>query len=87
VMTIKFKDAISATACVTKMHGRYFDGRMVSYLQLLLVFVRKAYFLCRYQQGYTQGRNDFNDLDLGFWRIKMRMERRSRDWIISPVGL
>lgn len=29
-MTIKFKEAISAQACVTKMDGRYFDGRRVS---------------------------------------------------------
>ena len=29
VMTIKFKDPISAQACVMKMNGRYFDGRQV----------------------------------------------------------
>ena len=30
VMTIKFKDQVSAHACVTKMNGRFFDGRKVS---------------------------------------------------------
>jgi HIV Tat-specific factor 1 len=30
VMTIKFKDAVSAQACVMKMNGRWFDGRQVS---------------------------------------------------------
>ncbi len=29
-MTIKFKDAVSAQACVYKMNGRFFDGRKVS---------------------------------------------------------
>jgi hypothetical protein len=29
-MTIKFKDAVSAEACVQKMNGRFFDGRKVS---------------------------------------------------------
>jgi hypothetical protein len=38
-MTIKFKDALSAQACVTKMHGRYFDGRMVSPGMNLLIRV------------------------------------------------
>ncbi|KAL7421197.1 hypothetical protein Q5752_004082 [Cryptotrichosporon argae] len=30
VMTIKFKDATAAQACVLKMHGRFFDGRQIS---------------------------------------------------------
>ncbi|EIW68105.1 hypothetical protein TREMEDRAFT_32917 [Tremella mesenterica DSM 1558] len=30
VMTIKFKDTISAQACVNKMNGRFFDGRRIS---------------------------------------------------------
>ncbi|KAK1922474.1 hypothetical protein DB88DRAFT_441521 [Papiliotrema laurentii] len=30
VMTIKFKDAVSAQACVMKMNGRWFDGRQIS---------------------------------------------------------
>lgn len=29
-MTIKFKDSISAEACVLKMNGRFFDKRRVS---------------------------------------------------------
>ncbi|ORY26260.1 hypothetical protein BCR39DRAFT_541678 [Naematelia encephala] len=29
VMTIKFKDAVSAQACVMKMNGRFFDGRQI----------------------------------------------------------
>lgn len=29
VMTVKFKDAVSAEACVQKMNGRFFDGRKV----------------------------------------------------------
>jgi hypothetical protein len=29
-MTVKFKDAHSAQACVLKMNGRFFDGRRVS---------------------------------------------------------
>ncbi|WVQ75407.1 hypothetical protein IAR50_005028 [Cryptococcus sp. DSM 104548] len=29
VMTIKFKDPISAQACVNKMNNRYFDGRVI----------------------------------------------------------
>lgn len=34
VMTIKFKDAVSAQACVYKMHGRFFDGRKVCLLTM-----------------------------------------------------
>jgi hypothetical protein len=30
VMTVKFKDSVSAQACIIKMDGRYFDGRRVS---------------------------------------------------------
>lgn len=30
VMTVKFKDALSAEVCVSKMNGRYFDKRRVS---------------------------------------------------------
>lgn len=30
-MTIKFKEPISAQACVMKMNGRFFDGRKVSH--------------------------------------------------------
>lgn len=30
VMTIKFKEATAAQACVLKMNGRFFDGRKVS---------------------------------------------------------
>ncbi|KAF5321971.1 hypothetical protein D9619_001814 [Psilocybe cf. subviscida] len=30
VMTVKFKDPISAQACILKMNGRYFDGRRIS---------------------------------------------------------
>lgn len=29
VMTIKFKEPVSAQACVAKMNNRYFDGRVV----------------------------------------------------------
>ncbi|WWC64146.1 uncharacterized protein I303_106754 [Kwoniella dejecticola CBS 10117] len=29
VMTVKFKDAVSAQACVMKMNNRYFDGRVI----------------------------------------------------------
>jgi HIV Tat-specific factor 1 len=29
-MTVKFKDARAAEACVMKMNGRFFDGRRVS---------------------------------------------------------
>jgi HIV Tat-specific factor 1 len=29
-MTVKFKDTVSARACVLKMNGRFFDGRRVS---------------------------------------------------------
>ena len=29
-MTIKFKEAVAADACVLKMNGRFFDGRKVS---------------------------------------------------------
>lgn len=29
-MTIKFKEATAAQACVMKMNGRFFDGRKVS---------------------------------------------------------
>nr|XP_019009720.1 HIV Tat-specific factor 1 [Kwoniella pini CBS 10737]OCF48501.1 HIV Tat-specific factor 1 [Kwoniella pini CBS 10737] len=29
VMTVKFKDAVSAQACVLKMNNRYFDGRVI----------------------------------------------------------
>lgn len=31
VMTIKFKEATAAQACVMKMNGRFFDGRKVSF--------------------------------------------------------
>ncbi|KAG8906657.1 hypothetical protein FRB99_006358 [Tulasnella sp. 403] len=30
VMTVKFRDAVSAQACILKMNGRFFDGRQVS---------------------------------------------------------
>lgn len=30
VMTVKFKEPVSAQACVAKMNGRYFGGRRVS---------------------------------------------------------
>lgn len=36
VMTIKFKDAVSAQACVLKMDGRFFDGRKVGVVVLLV---------------------------------------------------
>jgi len=29
VMTVKFRDPISAQACVLKMHGRFFSGRKI----------------------------------------------------------
>jgi len=29
VMTVKFRDPVSAQACIIKMNGRYFDGRRV----------------------------------------------------------
>jgi len=32
VMTVKFRDPISAQACVVKMNGRFFDGRRVEAL-------------------------------------------------------
>jgi len=28
-MTVKFKDAAAAQACILKMNGRFFDGRKV----------------------------------------------------------
>lgn len=34
-MTIKFKDSISAEACVLKMNGRFFDGRKVESVPLM----------------------------------------------------
>jgi len=30
VMTVKFRDAVSAQACILKMNGRFFDGRKVT---------------------------------------------------------
>ncbi|KAG8956393.1 hypothetical protein FRC04_004474 [Tulasnella sp. 424] len=30
VMTVKFRDSVSAQACIMKMNGRFFDGRKVS---------------------------------------------------------
>ncbi|KAG8985075.1 hypothetical protein FRB90_004948 [Tulasnella sp. 427] len=30
VMTVKFRDSVSAQACILKMNGRFFDGRKVS---------------------------------------------------------
>lgn len=30
-MTIKFKEATAAQACILKMNGRFFDGRKVSF--------------------------------------------------------
>lgn len=30
-MTVKFKEATAAQACVMKMNGRFFDGRKVSH--------------------------------------------------------
>ncbi|KAG8936864.1 hypothetical protein FRC02_010726 [Tulasnella sp. 418] len=30
VMTVKFRDSLSAQACILKMNGRFFDGRQVS---------------------------------------------------------
>ena len=35
VMTVKFKDAAAAQACILKMNGRFFDGRKVSLLTYL----------------------------------------------------
>jgi len=29
IMTVKFRDAVSAQACILKMNGRFFDGRQV----------------------------------------------------------
>jgi HIV Tat-specific factor 1 len=29
VMTVKFKEAAAAQACILKMNGRFFDGRKV----------------------------------------------------------
>ena len=36
-MTVKFKDAAAAQACILKMNGRFFDGRKVCFVPPHLV--------------------------------------------------
>lgn len=41
-MTIKFKEATAAQACVLKMNGRFFDGRKVSLCLCPTMFKRSV---------------------------------------------
>jgi len=43
-MTVKFKDIVSAQACILKMNGRFFSGRKVeaSYQKGKITFKRSA---------------------------------------------
>lgn len=43
-MTVKFKDAAAAQACIAKMNGRFFDGRKVcrslkAYIIILVLMI------------------------------------------------
>jgi len=44
IMTVKFKDIVSAQACILKMNGRFFSGRKVeaSYQKGKITFKRSA---------------------------------------------
>jgi HIV Tat-specific factor 1 len=57
-MTIKFKDSISAEACVAKMNGRFFDKRRVS-LVVALVLLRLGRAESQIQASIYTGKERF----------------------------
>jgi hypothetical protein len=78
-MTIKFKDALSAQACVAKMNGRFFDKQRVRPLHI-------AGLIHRYTPVYIQVKNAFRNL-ARVWQMKKKRGKRNRDLTILRVGL
>lgn len=85
-MTVKFKDAHSAQACVLKMNGRFFDGRRVS--PSLHSPNRPNARGRRYTPASTRARNGINVREPASRLERARREtRKNRNgWIISLSG-
>ena len=68
-MTIKFKENVSAQACVTKMNGRFFDGSRVSSVQQiqsqshLSVQIQASIYSGKERYRKSGGTQDFGDED------------------------
>ncbi|GHJ84273.1 hypothetical protein NliqN6_0675 [Naganishia liquefaciens] len=75
VMTIKFKDAISAQACLLKMNGRFFGGRQI-----------QASLYDGKEQFKASGKNDgFLDPDEREAEEKQRLDRFAA-WLVDERG-
>lgn len=55
-MTVKFKEATAAQACISKMNGRFFDGRKVSHLQYTLYVLPHLVLITRSLRAYIPER-------------------------------
>jgi hypothetical protein len=55
-MTVKFKEATAAQACILKMNGRFFDGRKVRHLQSIPYVVPDFVLITRSLRAYIPER-------------------------------
>jgi len=72
VMTVKFRDPLSAQACIIKMQGRFFDGRRV---EAFLYSGKERY-------NRTGGGGDHNEMEVDDESEKKRLEDFA-NWLMN----